>query len=34
MTPGFKRFDNRQTYWVYLFGRLKPGVGIDRPDRG
>ena len=25
----FTRFDNRQTYWVYLFARLKPGVSRD-----
>jgi len=34
MTPGFKQFDNRQTYWVYLFGRLKPGVGIEQARSG
>ena len=22
-------FDNRRSYWAYLFGRLKPGVSID-----
>jgi predicted permease len=26
---GFTRFDNRQTYWVYLFARLKPGVSRE-----
>jgi predicted permease len=35
--PGFDRFTDRTTYWIYLFARLKPGVsraqakgGIDR----
>ena len=28
MMPFFKGFDNRRSYWVYLFGRLKPGVTI------
>jgi len=23
-------FDNRRSYWVYLFGRLKPGVTLDK----
>ena len=26
---GFKEFDNRRSYWAYLFARLKPGV-VDR----
>lgn len=30
MIPGWKGFDNRQTYWAYLFGRLKPGVSIEQ----
>jgi len=30
MSPGWKGFDNRQTYWAYLFGRLKPGVTIEQ----
>lgn len=25
---GFDGFDNRRSYWAYLFGRLKPGVSI------
>ncbi len=25
---GFKDFENRRAYWIYLFGRLKPGVSI------
>jgi putative ABC transport system permease protein len=30
MTPGWKGFENRQSYWAYLFARLKPGVSIDQ----
>ena len=30
MVPGWKGFDNRRSYWVYLFARLKPGVSIDQ----
>ena len=29
MEPGFKDWDNRQTYWAYLFARLRPGVPIE-----
>jgi predicted permease len=27
--PGFKGFDNRRSYWAYLFARLKPGTSIE-----
>jgi predicted permease len=30
MSPGWKGFDSRRTYWAYLFARLKPGVSIDQ----
>jgi predicted permease len=30
MTPGWKGFDNRRSYWAYLFARLKPGTSIDQ----
>jgi predicted permease len=30
MSPGFNGFDSRRSYWVYVFGRLKPGVSMDR----
>ncbi|MFI5178830.1 MAG: ABC transporter permease [Vicinamibacterales bacterium] len=30
MQPFFKGFDNRRSYWAYLFARLKPGVTIDQ----
>jgi predicted permease len=26
----FKQFDNRRSYWAYVFGRLRPGVTIDQ----
>jgi putative ABC transport system permease protein len=29
MQPGFKGFDNRRSYWAYLFARLKPGTSIE-----
>jgi predicted permease len=28
MRPGFNGFDNRRSYWAYLFARLKPGVSM------
>jgi predicted permease len=34
MNPGFKGFDNRQSYWAYLFARLRPGMEIDRARAG
>ena len=30
MTPGWTGMENRRSYWVYLFGRLKPGVSMDQ----
>jgi predicted permease len=30
MSPGFNAFENRRSYWAYVFGRLKPGVTIDQ----
>jgi predicted permease len=30
MTPGFIGFENRRSYWAYLFARLKPGVSVER----
>jgi predicted permease len=29
-SPPFKGFDNRRSYYLYLFGRLKPGVSIEQ----
>jgi predicted permease len=34
MEPGFTGFDNRRSYWAYLFGRLKPGVSIEQARAG
>jgi predicted permease len=30
MSPGWKGFDNRRSYWAYLFARLKPGTTIEQ----
>ena len=30
MSPGFRGFENRRSYWVYVFGRLKPDVSLER----
>jgi predicted permease len=29
-TPNGNTFENRRGYWVYVFGRLKPGVSIEQ----
>jgi predicted permease len=29
MQPGFRAWANRQSYWAYLFARLRPGVSIE-----
>ena len=33
MIPGWKGFDNRSSYWLYLFGRLRPGATIEQARR-
>ena len=30
MHPGFRGFENRRSYWVYAFARLKPGVTAEQ----
>ena len=30
MVPGWLGFDNRRSYWMYVFARLKPGVSIEQ----
>jgi predicted permease len=30
MQPNFKGFDDRKSYWAYLFARLKPGMSIEQ----
>jgi predicted permease len=34
MEAPFAAFENRRSYWVYLFARLKPGVAIDEARTG
>ena len=30
VSPWFRGFEDRRNYWVYLFGRLKPGVTLEQ----
>ncbi|HEX3703024.1 MAG TPA: ABC transporter permease [Vicinamibacterales bacterium] len=30
MVPGWQGFDNRRSYWIYLFARLNPGASIEQ----
>jgi predicted permease len=30
LTPGFRNFENRRAYWVYVFGRLKAGATMEQ----
>ncbi|MBA3969992.1 MAG: ABC transporter permease, partial [Gemmatimonadetes bacterium] len=30
LSPGSVEFENRQGYWIYAFGRLKPGVSVEQ----
>ena len=30
MVPGWKGFENRRSYWMYVFARLKPGTTIEQ----
>jgi predicted permease len=30
IAPSFKDFENRQSYWIYLFARLKPDVTLEQ----
>ena len=30
LSPRFNGFDDRRRYWIYLFGRLKPGVTLEQ----
>ena len=32
MNPAFEGFEDRRVYWAYVFGRLAPGVTLDRAD--
>ncbi|CAN5719184.1 ABC transporter permease [soil metagenome] len=30
MSPGFAAFEDRKSYWAYVFGRLAPGVSLEQ----
>src|SRR5262249_34213340 len=30
LSPGWKGFDDRRSYWIYLFARLKPGISLEQ----
>ena len=30
MSPNFSGFENRRSYWAYVFGRLRPGVSMEQ----
>jgi predicted permease len=32
MQPGFTAWENRRSYWAYLFARLKPGVTLEQAN--
>ncbi len=32
MQPGFTGFENRRSYWIYSFARLKPGVSLEQAE--
>jgi predicted permease len=32
LQPGWKGLDNRRTYWVYLFARLRPGISAAQAE--
>lgn len=32
MSPGFDGFEERRSYWAYLFGRLKPGMTLTQAE--
>ena len=34
MSPGFDGFDDRRSYWAYVFGHLKPGVSLEQARIG
>ncbi len=34
LSAGFRGFDNRRSYWMYVFGRLKPGVSLPQASAG
>ena len=34
LEPGFNGFERRNSYWIYLFARLAPGVTAERAKQG
>jgi predicted permease len=32
LVPGWKGLDDRRNYWIYLFARLAPGVGLGQAE--
>ncbi|MEP6765291.1 MAG: ABC transporter permease [Gemmatimonadaceae bacterium] len=34
VSPGFNGFENRRSYWMYAFARLKPGTNIEQAKIG
>ena len=34
LVPGFRGFERRDSYWAYLFARLKPGVSLEQASAG
>ena len=34
LSSGFRGFENRRSYWIYVFGRLKPGVSVAQARSG
>ena len=34
LSAGFRSFENRRSYWIYVFGRLKPGVSLAQASAG
>ena len=34
LSGGFRSFENRRSYWIYVFGRLKPGVSLAQASAG
>ncbi len=32
LVPGWEGFENRRSYWVYVFGRLEPGVALEQAE--
>lgn len=34
LSPGFRGFQDRRDYWVYLFARLRPGQTLDEASAG